>query len=114
MSYDETGREEKSYIDGRYFWRLPSELNMSAFLQEALRPEQARGLRCLKILQQAVPSLRGIQSCPALEELWVVNCQVSKLESFGASSALKKLQLYGNQISRLENLDTLTNLQVGQ
>lgn len=82
-------------------------------LQEPLRAEQARQLKCLKMIQQTIPDLKGIQACSNLEELWVVSCQMKLIDGLQNCIWLEKLLLYGNEISSIWGLANLKRLQVG-
>uniref|UniRef100_A0A668A9G4 Uncharacterized protein n=1 Tax=Myripristis murdjan TaxID=586833 RepID=A0A668A9G4_9TELE len=56
----------------------------------------------LTLVGQSISHIQGLECCPLLQELWVVECQLT----------LQKLYLYDNQISEIQNLELQVNLQV--
>ncbi|CAB1335268.1 unnamed protein product [Coregonus sp. 'balchen'] len=60
----------------------------------------------LTLVGQSISHIKGLESCPLLRELWVVECQLTNCHQ------LQKLYIYDNQISKIENLESLVNLQV--
>ena len=68
-------------------------------------------LTSLKIMQQSLDRIPALAVCPALEELWVTECQLTAIEGLDSCAKLQRLHLFDNRIQRIDNLHHLTGLQ---
>ncbi|XP_054470363.1 leucine-rich repeat-containing protein 9 [Anoplopoma fimbria] len=64
------------------------------------------------ILGQDIKHIEGLECCPLLRELWVVQCHLTGISGLQNCLQLEKLYLYDNQICEIENLELQINLEV--
>ncbi|XP_065183310.1 leucine-rich repeat-containing protein 9-like [Sycon ciliatum] len=70
------------------------------------------GLRVLRLVNQTVDIIDGLSECTELEELWIAECKVMKIQKLDTLVNLRKLYLYANLIKKIEGLDKLRHLEV--
>ncbi|KAM3920127.1 leucine-rich repeat-containing protein 9 [Leptodactylus fuscus] len=66
----------------------------------------------LTLVGQSIETICDLKCCPLLEELWITECQLSKIEGLQDCQHLKKLFLYHNSITTIEGLENLKKLEV--
>ncbi|RUS71694.1 hypothetical protein EGW08_020538 [Elysia chlorotica] len=69
-------------------------------------------LTTLTVIGQSVSRMEGLTSLINLEELWIAECQLKKIEGLESCKVLSKLYLYGNLITAIENIGHLSNISV--
>eukprot|EP00756_Hemistasia_phaeocysticola_P032666 Hpha_TRINITY_DN16421_c2_g8::TRINITY_DN16421_c2_g8_i1::g.159007::m.159007 len=78
----------------------------------SLRPfEWFPCLRQLKVIQQDIASMQGIEGLRNLESLWLSDNKIAHIEALSESTRLRELYLNSNRITRIEGLETLTSLE---
>jgi Leucine-rich repeat (LRR) protein len=61
---------------------------------------------------QGIAKLEGLQGCPSLERVWVIENKLACIEGLAHLTDLQELYLYSNCITKIEGLSSLTGLQV--
>lgn len=77
-------------------------------------PKSLKGLKRLKILNLSTNLIREIKNLSKLnnlQELYLYECQITKIEGMEKLSNLKKLDLSNNQILKIKGLENLANLK---
>ncbi|XP_037343021.2 leucine-rich repeat-containing protein 9 [Pungitius pungitius] len=64
------------------------------------------------VLGQNIKHIEGLECCPLLRELWVVQCHLTGISGLRNCLLLEKLYLYDNQICEIKNLELQINLEV--
>ncbi|CAF0859021.1 unnamed protein product, partial [Brachionus calyciflorus] len=65
----------------------------------------------LKIIDQELTTITGLETCLNLTDLWISECKLMKISGLKNCRNLKKLFLYSNKLTKIENLENL-NLEV--
>jgi len=63
-------------------------------------------------LMQRIERIEGLQQCPHLKKLCLIENRISAIENLEACTALEELYLTSNRVTQLCNLDHLTALKV--
>lgn len=63
-------------------------------------------------LLQRITDISGLEFCPGLQTLLLIESQVQSTKGLEKLTKLRKLFLYSNKIQRIEGLDSLAELEV--
>ncbi|XP_069806493.1 leucine-rich repeat-containing protein 9 isoform X1 [Dendropsophus ebraccatus] len=66
----------------------------------------------LTLVGQSIESICDLESCPLLEELWITEGRLTRIEGLQDCHHLKKMFLYHNSITTIEGLENLKKLEV--
>lgn len=61
---------------------------------------------------QRIEKIEGLQGCPNLKKLWLIENQISVVENLEPCTGLQELYLTSNKITEIKGLDNLANLKV--
>lgn len=61
---------------------------------------------------QCLEKIEGLQGCPHLRALWLIENKITAIENLEPCTALQELYLTSNRITTLHGLDHLTALKV--
>lgn len=67
--------------------------------------------RCA-VLPQRIERIEGLQGCPNLKKLWLVENRISVIENLHPCTGLQELYLTSNKITDIAGLDSLVSLEV--
>jgi Leucine-rich repeat (LRR) protein len=68
---------------------------------------------CCAVLLQRIERIEGLQGCPNLKKLWLIENRISVIENLDPCTGLQELYLTSNRITDIGGLDALVSLQVG-
>ncbi|OQR95919.1 hypothetical protein THRCLA_07461 [Thraustotheca clavata] len=63
------------------------------------------------VKQPTIVMMEGLENCPAIETLRIIECSLLRIEGLSNATRLKYLNLSSNQISNMENLSKCTSLE---
>uniref|UniRef100_H2YGI6 Dynein assembly factor 1, axonemal homolog n=1 Tax=Ciona savignyi TaxID=51511 RepID=H2YGI6_CIOSA len=69
-------------------------------------------LTTLVLVGQSITLIQNLHHCLELRELWVCECELTKIQGLEKLKRLSKLLLYGNKLEKIENITHLHNLDV--
>jgi protein phosphatase 1 regulatory subunit 7 len=61
---------------------------------------------------QRLEKIDGLEGCPKLKKLWLIENRISEIENIQPCAALQELYLTTNRITAIGGLDGLVDLQV--
>lgn len=79
----------------------------------ALLKQLLNTLTWCAVLPQRIERIEGLQGCPNLKKLWLVENRISVIENLDPCTGLQELYLTSNKITNIAGLDSLVSLQVG-
>ena len=104
------GLSQKQFVQ-----RASSVTCLDMFLGDWSQMQSVRhftNITSLTIIQQRnLTTLEGLDSCPLLDKLWVIECSLKRIEGLEKCVQLTELNLSSNSICKIENLGKLTRLK---
>ncbi|GBF89449.1 hypothetical protein Rsub_02021 [Raphidocelis subcapitata] len=69
-------------------------------------------LKTLRLIDQGISEVRGLDACTALERLWLCENRITSLAGLSHLGRLRELYVYSNRLTATTGLEALTSLEV--